>query len=350
MAAAAALRRRGWEVTVLERADELRPLGAGLSLWPNGVAALRSLGAGEVADSPRVPRSDGALRRADGEPLAGFDPAGIERRFGAPLVGVHRGDLQDALLAAAGPPPRTGAEVTEVGDGRVHLASGEELEGELIVGADGLNSTVRSWTIGSDGPVDSGIVAWRGVAPGEGDLPAGEWWGAGCVAGLLPLAGARTYWYVAYRGEEGDAAELDRRVSGFGEPVRRTVAGTAEGDRLCHRLFDRPPADRWSRGNVTLLGDAAHPMLPFLGQGACSALEDAVALGDALGDGSSVEEGLASYEAARRPRTAALVKGSRQAARVALLEPAALRALRNFAVGHTPEALRMRQIERILAA
>ncbi|MEZ5156848.1 MAG: FAD-dependent monooxygenase, partial [Solirubrobacterales bacterium] len=108
--------------------------------------------------------------------------------------------------------------------------------------------------------------------------------------------------------------------------------------------------DRWSRGNVTLLGDAAHPMLPFLGQGACSALEDAVALGDALGDGSSVEEGLASYEAARRPRTAALVKGSRQAARVALLEPAALRALRNFAVGHTPEALRMRQIERILAA
>ena len=348
LAAAAALRRTDWEVTVLERTAELRPLGAGLSIWPNGVAALRSLGAGEVADSPRVPRSDGALRRADGRPLAGFDPAEIERRFGAPLAGVHRGDLQDALLAAAGPPPRTGAGVAEVGSGRVRLGSGEEIAAELIVGADGLHSTVREWTIGPEEPVDSGIVAWRGVAPSEDDVPAGEWWGAGCVAGLLPLAGARTYWYVAYRGEEDDAAELERRLAQFGAPVRATVAGTAGEDRLSHRLFDRAPAERWSRGPVTLLGDAAHPMLPFLGQGACSALEDAVALATALEASSNVEDGIAAYEAARQPRTERLVKGSRAAARAALLEPPALRALRDFAVAHTPQAMRMRQVSRFI--
>jgi 2-polyprenyl-6-methoxyphenol hydroxylase-like FAD-dependent oxidoreductase len=341
LAAGTALRGAGWEVAVLERAPELRPLGAGLSIWPNGVVALRSLGAGAVCDSPEVPRSDGALRRVDGGELAGFDPVEIERRFGAPLVGVHRGDLQEALLAAFGSPPRTGAEVESVGPASVHLAGGEELEADLIVGADGLRSTVREWAIGAEEPVDSGIVAWRGVATGTGGVPAGEWWGAGCVAGLLPRSGDRTYWYVAYRGREGDDA-------GFGAPVRDAVAATERGARLSHRLFDRPPAGRWSRGRVTLLGDAAHPMLPFLGQGACSALEDAVALAAALDGTSEVETALAAYEDARRPRTAGLIKGSRQAARIALLGAAPLRALRNLAVAHTPMALRMRQIERVV--
>lgn len=291
--------------------------------------------------------SDGALRRADGSELADFDPAEIERRFGAPLVGVHRGDLQEVLLGTLGPPPRTGAEVEEVGPGTVRLTGGEELEADLIVGADGLRSTVREWTIGAEEPVDSGIVAWRGVAAGMDEVPAGEWWGSGCVAGLLPLSGERTYWYVAYRGSEGDERELGRRLSEFGAPVRDAVAATGPDVRLCHRLFDRPPAERWSRGPVTLLGDAAHPMLPFLGQGACSALEDAVALAAALDGRSDVESALADYESVRRPRTANLVNGSRQAARIALA-PAPIRPLRNFAVAHTPMTFRLRQIARFV--
>ena len=349
LAAGIALRGSGWEVAVLERAPELRPLGAGLSIWPNGVAALRSLGVGTVCDSPEVAPSDGALRRADGSELAGFDPAEIERRFGAPLVGVHRGDLQEALLDRLGAPPRTGTEVDAVGAGTVRLAGGEQLEADLIVGADGLRSTVRDWTIGPEKPVDSRITAWRGVAPGLSDVPAGEWWGSGCVAGLLPLSGDRTYWYVAYRGPEGDGAELDRRVAEFGSPVGDAVAATEPAARLCHRLFDRPPAERWSRGPVTLLGDAAHPMLPFLGQGACSALEDAVALAAALDGRTDAEAALADYEGARRPRTAGLVKGSRQAARIALV-PAPIRPLRNFAVAHTPMTFRLRQIARFVAS
>jgi 2-polyprenyl-6-methoxyphenol hydroxylase-like FAD-dependent oxidoreductase len=349
LAAGAGLRRAGWQVTVLERAGELKPLGAGLSIWPNGVSALRSLDAGAVVEPSRAPRGDGALRRADGRPLAEFDPDEIERRFGAPLAGVHRGDLQEALLGALASPPRAGAEVATVGSGHVVLASGETLTADLIVGADGLRSTTRDWTIGPSEPNDSGIVAWRGVAPATGEIPAGEWWGAGCVAGLLPLAGSRTYWYVAYRGDEGDAGELERRLAQFGQPVREAVAGTEHDERLCHRLFDRPPAERWRRGAVTLLGDAAHPMLPFLGQGACSALEDAVALASALSSASGIEAALAAYEDVRRPRTARLVKGSRQAARIALLGPGPLRAARNFAVAHTPASARMRQVGRIVA-
>jgi len=347
LGAGIALRDAGWEVTVLERARQIRPIGAGLSIWPNGVAALRSLGAGAVADSPEVPRSDGALRRSDGSAITRFDRAGLERRFGAPLVRDHRGDLLDALLGTLGEPPRTGAGVVEVGPGSVRLDHGEELTADLIVGADGLRSTVRAWTIGAAEPVDSGIVAWRGVASLAGVVPAGEWWGAGCIAGPVPLSAGRTYCYVAYRGAEGDRDELRRRVGRFGAPVPEAVevAGDAA---LCHRLFDRPPADRWSRGATTLLGDAAHPMLPFLGQGACSALEDAVALAAALDGAQDVEAALAAYEGARRPRTASLVKGSRSAARVALLEPGPLRSIRNFAVAHTPMALRMRQVAAIV--
>ena len=334
-------------MTVLERAPELQPLGAGLSIWPNGVIALRELGIAAVAEDPGVPRSDGALRRADGSPLARLDPRLVEERFSAPLVGVHRADLHSALLGALGKPPRTGAEVVSVDAGSVRLAGGEELGADLIVGADGIRSIVREWTVGVAEPNDSGIVAWRGVAPPGGPVPAGEWWGSGCVAGLLPLSGDRTYWYVAYQGVEGDRGELGRRIGEFGAPVGDAVLSTGDAV-LCHRLFDRDPADRWSRGPVTLLGDAAHPMLPFLGQGACSALEDAVALAAAL-DGADVETGLAAYEEARRARTAMLVKGSRAAAKVALLGSGAGRAARNWVVAHTPESLRLRQIARFVA-
>ncbi len=346
LAAGIALRARGWSVTVLERAPELQPLGAGLSIWPNGVIALRELGIAAVAEDPGVPRSDGAIRRADGSPLARLDPRLVEERFGAPLVGVHRADLHEALLTALGEPPRTGAAVVAVDAGSVRLAGGEEIGADLIAGADGIRSTVREWTIGAAEPNDSGIVAWRGIASAGGEVPAGEWWGDGCVAGLLPLAGERTYWYVANRGAEGDRDELRRRIGEFGAPVRDAILSAGD-DALCHRLFDRDPADRWSRGPVTLLGDAAHPMLPFLGQGACSALEDAVALAAAL-DGADVEAGLAVYEEARRARTAALVKGSRSAAKVALLGSGAGRAVRNWVVAHTPEPLRLRQIARFV--
>jgi 2-polyprenyl-6-methoxyphenol hydroxylase-like FAD-dependent oxidoreductase len=348
LAAGIALGRAGWDVTVYEATPELRPLGAGLSIWPNGVRALRELGLGDLAAA--APRPDGALRRADGSVLAAFDPEVLESRFGAPLVGFHRADLHQGLIAALGSDRvRTGMRLEGVADGELRFGDGSTVRADLIVGADGLNSTVRSALLGDGDPRDSGIVAFRGVARLDGPAPAGEWWGQGDVAGLLELGGGRVYWYLAYRGEP-DRAALPELAAGYGEPIREAVSRTDDEQVLLHRLYDRDPASSWSRGVATLLGDAAHPMLPFLGQGACSALEDAVALVAAVAAEPDVEAALAGYEQARLERTAALVAGSRKAAKAALLESRVGRKVRDALVSKAPEAIRLRQLDPFVRA
>ncbi len=343
LAAAIALRQAGWEVTVHEATPELRPLGSGLSIWPNGVRALRALGLGDLAAT--APRPDGALRRADGSVLAAFDPEALEARYGAPLVGFHRADLHAGLLGALGRERlMTGMRLESLADGELRFGNGSTGRADLIVGADGLNSTVRAALLGDGEPRDSGIVAFRGVSRLAGPVAAGEWWGPGSVAGLLELGGGQVYWYLAYRGEPARAA-LPELAAGYGSPVREAVGATDEDDVLMHRLYDREPVESWSRGTTTLLGDAAHPMLPFLGQGAGSALEDAVALGAALQAEPSVEGALAVYERTRVKPAAALVSGSRKAAKAALLGSKTGRAVRNALLSKAPQAARLRQLD-----
>jgi 2-polyprenyl-6-methoxyphenol hydroxylase-like FAD-dependent oxidoreductase len=347
LAAGVGLRQAGWEVTVYEASPELRPLGAGLSIWPNGVRALRQLELSDLAAA--APRADGALRRADGSVLAEFDPDVLEARFGAPLVGFHRADLHEGLVAALGSERlRTGMRLDALVDGELLFDDGFTVSAGLVVGADGLHSTVRSALLGDGEPRDAGIVAFRGVAELDAPVPAGEWWGPGSVAGLLPLGQGRVYWYLAHRGEP-DRAALPGLVADYGEPFRDAVDRTTAEQVLAHRLFDRDPVPGWSRGRATLLGDAAHPMLPFLGQGAGSALDDAVALGAAVAAEPDVEAALASYERARLERTAALVAGSRKAAKAALLRSRVGRGVRNALVSRAPESMRMRQLDPFVA-
>jgi 2-polyprenyl-6-methoxyphenol hydroxylase-like FAD-dependent oxidoreductase len=345
LAAGIALQRAGWAVTVLERASELRPLGAGLSIWPNGVKALRDLGLGGLTDTAEP--VGGALRRADGSVLGEFDPAAIEERFGAPLIGVHRADLHAALIGGAREASlQLGVEVVGLDAGGVLLASGERRDADLVVGADGIGSVIRASLVGDGEPVDSGIVAYRGVVESTLDVPAGEWWGSGVIAGLLPLTGGRVYWYLAHHGDP-DEERIHELAASFGEPVPRLIAATDPDAVLTHRLYDREPVDGWSRGAATLLGDAAHPMLPFLGQGACSALGDAVALGAGLQEATDVEAGLAAYDRARVQVSNLRVRRSRTAAR-AVFAPAGLRAVRNLLIRALPSSARLRQLDPVV--
>ena len=273
LAAGAILRRDGHEVTVLERAERFEPLGAGLALWPNGARALREIGVGATADAAEVPRGDGGIRRArDGKLITAISPEVLERRYGAPLALVHRAELQGALLAAAGDGVvRFGAEAREVGaDGAVGLATGERLETEVIVGADGINSATRAALLGDGPPRASGVVAYRAVVDDwGGELAAGEYWGRGEVFGVAPLSRRRVYWYAAHRAElAGDAGEdrlagLLARHGSWAEPIPRLLAATRPQALLRHELFDRTPIDAWGRDAVTLLGDAGPSDAPL---------------------------------------------------------------------------------------
>ena len=279
-----------------------------------------------------------------GSALAEFDPEVIAERYGEPLVGVHRADLHEALIDGVGPERvRLGMEVAGVGEGELSFADGSTERADLIVGADGLNSTVRAEIAGDGPPEESGIVAFRGVADWDGEVPAGEWWGSGTVAGLLPLLTGRVYWYVAFRGDP-EEAEMQRRVAEFASPMPEIVDATRPGETLAHRLYDREPIETWTQGTATLLGDAAHPMLPFLGQGACSALEDAVALGAVVAQ-PDLAEALGDYETARIQRTTKLVRGSARAARVALAGSGLGRGLRDALISVIPASVRLRQLD-----
>ena len=343
LAAGIALRAAGVSVLVYESDERLRPVGAGLSIWPNGVKALRALGLGQIAAD--APRGGGALRRADGTELAAFDPDTIADRYGAPLVALDRGVLHAALLAGLGQDRlRMGTRAIGLDEDVVRFADGSEARPALVVGADGLRSVVREQLLRDGEPADSGIVAFRGLSDWSGPVSPGEWWGKRSIAGLLPLASGAVYWYLAARGEPDPDLLVDR-LTEYGPPLPAIAARTAPADVLCHRLYDRPPAQRWSDGAATLLGDAAHPMLPFLGQGACSALEDAVALGGAVAASADIRAALVEYERRRVGRTASLVRDSRRAASVALLGSRLARRLRDAVVGHAPESVRLRQLD-----
>jgi 2-polyprenyl-6-methoxyphenol hydroxylase-like FAD-dependent oxidoreductase len=341
LSTAIALRHAGWTVEVLEREPDVVDIGAGLSLWPNAVRSLRSLGVGDIADGPDIPRAWGALRKSDGTVLSEYEPAALEEHFGAPLVGVHRGDLQSALADALGRDSiRFGTET----------AGTSELQGDLVVGADGIRSSVRAELFGAEEPRDSGIVAFRGVTETDLEIPAGEWWGPGNIAGLIQLSGNRVYWYVAFHGPaDVSFEELPRRAELFGSPVPEVVASTDPTKILRHGLYDRPPPTRLGEGRVALVGDAAHAMLPFLGQGACSAIDDAVALGRAAAEQPDVPSLIAAYESERAKHVAMLVKRSRAASKMALAPPP-LRPVRNGLVRAVPASMQMRQLEGVVGS
>jgi 2-polyprenyl-6-methoxyphenol hydroxylase-like FAD-dependent oxidoreductase len=212
----------------------------------------------------------------------------------------------------------------------VSLADGSTEHGDLVVGADGLHSQVRTVLVGDGPPRYSGYTAWRGIVPLDRSLAdrlrPGESWGRGCLFGVAMLGGSQAYWWASARTGErvgGSPAEekaaMERRFKIWHEPIPELIDATLEQAIVRSCQYDRPPLRRWSAGRVGLLGDAAHPMLASLGQGACQAIEDAAALGDAVGDGSDVTVALLAYGARRAPDVAAVVRRSHRVARLAHL-------------------------------
>ncbi|NBE49962.1 FAD-dependent oxidoreductase [Streptomyces boluensis] len=331
LAAAAALAHDGARVTVVERMPYVRDAGGGLLLHPNGVRAADAISAalgarirahGHVTGEHEVRR----IIDAQGAVLA---EERIGSPFGAPQVPILRTALQTALLveaAAAGAVVFLGTGVegfTEHRDHiRVHLSDGTSLTGDALVAADGINSATRTALL-DDGPPDyRGYTSVRGrtTAAGLGQRPYVAN-GRGVQLFVAPVGRDTLYWTAKItappglwpaKGPMGALRDLLAALSGWDESVVRLVRDCDPANLVVTDVHDRDPAPRMAIGRVALLGDAAHPMVPALGQGANTALEDAVVLAAALRTHTDVERALAAYESERLPRTAEIQRRSRR--------------------------------------
>ncbi|KAF4408843.1 MULTISPECIES: FAD-dependent monooxygenase [Streptomyces] len=376
LTAAAALHRRGWTVTVLERAGALEPVGAGIALAPNAQRALDVIGAGDEIRAMSAWQDAGGLRLPGGRWLSRTTSDAAARRFGGPVVVAHRAELV-RLLASRLPAGsvRTGAAavLTDPGDAgrpaRVEVTGGEgqagdgtEFEAELVVGADGLHSATRR-TLFPDHPAPryAGFTSWRLVVPRPAaPFEPHETWGRGCLWGTVPLHDGRVYAYATAvappggRAADDERAELLRRFGGWHEPVPAILAAASPDAVLRNDVYaGTEPLPAHHHGRVALVGDAAHPMTPNLGQGGCQAVEDAVVLAGLAGTARTPGElsrALAGYTDARLGRTTDVVRRSARVGRLSSWTSAPACALRTavFAVaGRLGPGLALRSLDGI---
>jgi salicylate hydroxylase len=361
LCAALCLARGGWRVSLYEKANVLEETGAGLQLSPNASAILGELGViARLAPYALRPKAIRIRRARDGATLAAMPLDDAERRWGAPYLVVHRADLQRALLDAIA---RESSVKLETGAAVAGFASGEncvavaieqgaarmKAVGDCLIGADGVRSFVRQ-RLGADSAKYSGWTAWRATVDSARAPHAMRreetilWLGGKAHLVHYPLRGGAVINVVAildegFRHDEaefwsspGDRNLLGARFSGWHEAARDLLRAAPDWRKW--PLFDCNPIASWTAGRVALMGDAAHPMLPFLAQGAAQAIEDAGALGEILTRGQNIETSLRAYQEARCPRAARVQRASRGQAKIyhlagpaAFLRDMALRAL-----------------------
>ena len=325
LAAAAALTRAGWACTIVERAEALGEVGAGLQMSPNAARVLDWLGVvSEVRARGFSPKAAVLRDGQTGDEIYCATLGGMaERRWHAPYLHIHRADLHDILLKAcrdAGVEIRlgTGAEqaVNHAEGIRLKLANGDVLDGDLVLGANGIRSALRKAIAPDEAPRFTGQIAWRGLVPAD-RLPkdlvpadATVWAGPGQHLVTYYLRGGSLVNVVAVIEQDewteegwsapGDPVRLRAAYEGWHPTVTKLL--DAMEDCFIWGLFDRPAEVRWVRGRLALIGDAAHPMLPFMAQGAAQALEDAAALARHLKKSDDIPAALEDWEEERWSR------------------------------------------------
>jgi len=312
MATAAALHRSGIDATVYERAPRLEEVGAGMMLWPNATRVLKSLGLLDTVAACSGHNTHFLVRASSGQILMSIALG----NFDVPALCTRRSDLLTSLLSAV---PREhirlGREVTHLEQSkskvRIHFGDGGVEEHDAVIGADGIRSRMRAQLFGISDPVYRGYRVWRGVGTyrGRAARPGcnSETWGHGSRFGILDIGQGRFTWYATANAPEYAALPDERkpgllqRFARWHDPIPALIESTEV--ILENGAYDLPPLPRWTAGRVTLLGDAAHPCTPNLGQGGCMALEDAAVLAKCVSGERSIQYALHRYESLRRRRT-----------------------------------------------
>jgi 2-polyprenyl-6-methoxyphenol hydroxylase-like FAD-dependent oxidoreductase len=326
LSAAIALRKVGIGVAVYERAPELREVGAGISLWANALRALDHIGVGESVRKASLKMTRSEIRAKNGFKVQmGFNAGELEKKTGLPEIVrmIHRADLVGTLAAHL--PSGTahyGHECVAVEAldtrPRVRFANGHADEADVVIGADGIKSVVRTAALGPDEPRYSGYTCWRGICPRPAGVEpgyVGEWWGRGKRIGVTTLTGDRVYWWATENAPPGgrepdDRAHLATAFADWADPAPILFATTPADHIFRNDIIDRPPNRPWSKGRAGLIGDAAHSTTPNLGQGGCIAIEDSVVLARHLATNSNPIGALEAFAAERFPRTSGVNRES----------------------------------------
>lgn len=339
LTAALSLLREGFAVRVYEQAPALGEVGAGISLSPTAVHGLNAIGLRETLQTKAYQPEDQCVRHYQtGQPMVWINRgSSLVEKYGERYYLIHRADLHDALAAKVRElsPDAIVCNKKCVGieqaasSATARFEDGSSASADLIVGADGSRSMVRNALFGPLEPQYTGYIAWRGLVPMAKvpqeilDPPSGIFVGPGHLVNRYPVRNWALLNFVAFAERPAWTAEgwairssIDELLAEFHDwhpAVRAFMAQTPPENLFKWGLFDREPLESWSQGNVTLVGDAAHPVLPFLGHGAVLAIEDGVVLARALGAAGNVAEALRRYEKARMPRAAFVVIESRKA-------------------------------------
>jgi 2-polyprenyl-6-methoxyphenol hydroxylase-like FAD-dependent oxidoreductase len=340
-AAALALHRAGLEPVLYERTEKLREVGAGIALWANATHVLKQLGV--LDDALRVGDvvTNYQFLSQTGKELVNLSVAYHE----VPAIGIHRADLQ-ALLWQRLPSEQSISgqafeQFEQVGTKvRAHFAGGLVDEGDALIGADGLRSRVRAQLFGDAQPIYRAMTAYRALTAYVPDTYKPgyicEFIGSGKAFGFLTIGKGRMYWYTASKALQGqpDAPvgrkqELQEMFADWPEPIPELIAATDEASILKNDLCDRIPIKQWGQQNITLLGDAAHPTLPTMGQGACMALEDALVVTKCLLEQRHSADAFRQYESLRVGRTKKIVEQSLAIGKSFQIENRVFIALRN---------------------
>lgn len=359
---AIALRARGIDVEIYEAQAQQRPAGTALGLASNAIKVLRALGIDLASGDCGRALECFELRTADGKLIRSLPVSAMIAELGDPVVSIHRNDLMRALQASAGElSVRYGAEVInlEICDARVRVAcaDGRMTYADLLIGADGIRSIVRAKLSGELQPTEYGYVCWLATTPFSHPRMVrgycGHYWGRGQRFGLIDIGGGKAYWWgtknmpaaQAHEWRGGKSAIL-AAFDGWAPEVVAVIGRTPAHEIVSVPAQDRPFLDRWGSGPISLIGDAAHPMLTSIGQGASSAIEDAYVLAQTLASVPDPVAALRRYEDVRRDRTRMLVRTSRRLSRLEQVENPVLRAVRNLGVRCVPTRILERRIIR----
>ncbi|NRF95639.1 FAD-dependent oxidoreductase [Paenibacillus frigoriresistens] len=364
------LQRQGWEVVIYEKKRELSEFGAGIVLAANAMHILSELGLAEQVREAGAQVGMAEIRSWDGKPITSVPVSKQAAKYGTYSYLIHRAKLQKILFQQLNEfstvylNKKLIAFEQDPHQVVVHFDDGTEDKGHILIGADGIHSQVAHLLFGLKQLRYSGFKAFRGITSFLDkrympEIGGGfEAWGRGRRFGFSQLGEGQVFWFAAINSDSGTVVDCKKdyvlqQFEGWHNPIERAIQLTDEGAILTHDIHDRIPLERWSQGRATLLGDAAHPMLPNLGQGGAQAMEDALVVARCL-EGisilslSSVTAALHSYESNRKARTNQVVRQSRRMARIVQMSNPAAIMLRNQVLRVLPDEVQMKQLDWLL--